>query len=551
VYPVNAFFTTTVDINVADLAYDSAHNRFYVTVPTGGSRPNAPAETVVSIDANTGAIGPHLSVGPKPTTLAVSDDGSYLYVYLAGSATIVRIALATFTQDIQFPLTGSNQFALAMAVRPGSPGTLAVSQSTGANSGRVVIYDDGKSRSQTSPDLIAANLLFADPFTIVTGGFVSPMNLLIFLGSDISDFGQFQGSGQQEIPLAVTPDTLFSSRGWLYSVKTTRFLGNLETSGAAAFVPGRNRLLIGGSLGSNNGTSYLAAFDPTSLTPLGRMTVGALNSAMLGNFGARLVRWGTDGVAFVSGQNLFIGHTPLAGPAPVWTAAGTVNTASGTTGAIAPGEILSIYGSNVGPTPGRSLEFSAYRRVSTNLGGTEVWFDGLPGTMLYAGAGQVNVVAPFGLAGKSSTKVQLWYGGIPSAQITLPVVGVSPGIFTLDGSGKGPAALLNSDGSVNSAAHPAPAGTYATLFGTGGGLTQPASHDGEPASADGLVAGVRVLLSGQSVPVIYAGSAPGLVAGVIQVNFQIPAGFPASPAVNLQLEVAGVASTSGATMAVQ
>jgi len=570
VYPVNAFFTTTVDVRVADFAYDSVRSRFYVTVPTGGARPNAPAETLVSIDATSGAIGPSLAVGSKPTTLAISDDSSYLYVYLSGSRSIARVALATFSLDIQFSLSESSPSLLSMAVMPGSPGTIAVTQSSSTiNGGHVVIYDDGKSRSQPPIPFIAANLFFADSSTIVTGGYGDPIKILkvssagIVSATPIPGTGQIPGPNGLEVPLAVTSDTVFANSGKLYSLKTlklagdtlTSLLGITGTSGAAAFVPGRSRLLIGAPYPQQFGKAYLAAFDAATVVPLGRITFPTVNlagnMAVLGSL-AHLVTWGQDGVAFVAGQSLFFGHTPLAGPSPNWTAGGTLNAASATPGAIAPGEILSIFGSNLGPTPGRSLEFSALRRVSTNLGGTEVWFDGLAGTMLYADTGQVNVIAPFGLAGKSSTRVQIWCGGIPSAQITLPVVPVTPGIFTQDGSGSGLGALLNADGSLNTAAHPAPAGTSVTLFGTGGGVTLPASHDGVPAPApDMLSAPVRVLLNGQPLPALYAGSAPGLVTGVLQVNFQIPAGFSPSPAVTLQIEVAGVASSSAVKMAVQ
>lgn len=265
-----------------------------------------------------------------------------------------------------------------------------------------------------------------------------------------------------------------------------------------------------------------------------------------------MVVWGADGVAFVANQELFIGHTELAAAPPAITAASIVNAASLTTGSVSPGEILSIFGTNLGVTPGRSLEFSEPRQVSTILTGTQVWFDGLPGTMLYAGSGQINVVAPFGLSGKSETRIQVWNRGIPSAIIPLQISPTSPGIFTQDGSGGGAGAILNADASINSPSQPAPAGSIVSIFANGGGPTTPPLADGQqdihPSSLDG---GVQVLLNGSSVPVLYAGSAPGLVAGVVQVNFQIPSDFPPSASATVQLSISGIISPAVVTMSIR
>jgi uncharacterized protein (TIGR03437 family) len=196
------------------------------------------------------------------------------------------------------------------------------------------------------------------------------------------------------------------------------------------------------------------------------------------------------------------------------------------------------------------LEFSQPRLVSADLGGTQVWFDGFPGALLYAGGGQVNVVVPFEIAGKSSTRMQVWYQGIPSAIVALPVLPAIPGIFTQDGSGKGAASLVNADGLLNTPAYPAAAGSVVSLYATGGGIhSQPLSDGQQDIYADALVANVQVLLNGTPVTVLYAGSAPGLVAGVVQINFQIPAGFASSSAATVQVSAAGKLSPAGVTLA--
>jgi uncharacterized protein (TIGR03437 family) len=549
VYPATAWFLTTVDVNVADFVYDALRRRFYITVPAGGTRPNAPAETVVAIDAVTGAVGPSLSIGPKPTLLAISDDSSYLYVYLSGSSSVSRISLATFTSSLEFPLAG-NRMALWMDVVPGEPAALAVSQTDGSNSGKIVLYDDGKNRPQASADLLARQFVFLDHDTIVAGGYVNPLYLMTLSSAGVASASVIPGTGAQEWPVTAAEGLVYTTRGRVYNARSGEYVGATGTSGSATFLPGRSRLLTLGLLNTSSSV-LLGAFDQSTLTPLGRIQVNA-GYASLGNDASRLVAWDSDGVAFTIAQKLLIGHTPLAGPAPAWTAAGATNAATLKQGAVAPGEVLSLFGNNLGPVAGRSLELSAPHQVSTDLGGTQVWFDGLPGIMLYSGGGQVNVVAPYGLAGKSTTKVQLWNTGIPSPAVHLSVAATAPGVFTQDGSGRGAATILNSDYALNTPKQPAAAGSTAVLYGTGGGVTVPAAADGVlTASEDPLAAKVRVLLNGISVPVLHSGSVPGLVPGAIQVEFQIPPAFRPSPATAVQLEVGGVLSPVGISMAVR
>jgi uncharacterized protein (TIGR03437 family) len=99
--------------------------------------------------------------------------------------------------------------------------------------------------------------------------------------------------------------------------------------------------------------------------------------------------------------------------------------------------------------------------------------------MLFAGSGQINVVAPFGIAEKKSTRVQVWYQGIPSAIFPLQVSPASPGIFTRNGSGQRAGTILNGDGTLNTPSQPAPAGSAVSVYATGGGETQPALADGQ------------------------------------------------------------------------
>jgi uncharacterized protein (TIGR03437 family) len=109
-------------------------------------------------------------------------------------------------------------------------------------------------------------------------------------------------------------------------------------------------------------------------------------------------------------------------------------------------------------------------------------------------------------------------------------------LFTVSGSGRGQAAVLNQDNSVNDAANPAAPGSVVQIFGTGAGV------GGEP---------VGVSIGGTDSTVLFSGRAPGEVAGLFQVNAVVPGGAAAGPGVPLVVQVGNGASQMGATIAVK
>ena len=226
------------------------------------------------------------------------------------------------------------------------------------------------------------------------------------------------------------------------------------------------------------------------------------------------------------------------------------NAASNLAGAVAPGEVVAVYGSGLGPAQTVPFQAGADGLVSTALVGTSVLFNGVAGAVLYTSGGQVGVVAPYALTG-TSVQVSVQYQGLSTAPLTVPVAAAAPGVFTVDGSGRGPAAALNQDGKPNSAANPAAAGTVVTLFATGEGQTSPPGVDGKPASAPlpQPVLPVTVTIGGVAADVQYAGAAPQVVAGVMQVNAVVPSGVTGAAAV--VVTVGGAASQSGVTVAVR
>jgi len=221
--------------------------------------------------------------------------------------------------------------------------------------------------------------------------------------------------------------------------------------------------------------------------------------------------------------------------------------------AVSPGELIAIFGANLGPANGAGLQLDAFGNVSTLLSGTQVQFNGIPAPMIYAGAGQVNTIVPFELSG-STAQIQVLYAGQPSAPFPVNLLPATPGIFTADNSGTGQAVAANQDYTLNSGQNPAAAGSVVILYATGGGLNSPAVPDGSVIAADQLprpVLPVTAQIGGQPATVLYAGGAPGMAAGVMQLNLQVPDGVAAGSAVPVILTVGGQSSQPGVTIAVR
>ncbi len=240
-------------------------------------------------------------------------------------------------------------------------------------------------------------------------------------------------------------------------------------------------------------------------------------------------------------------------PPPLFTALGVVSAASFRGGPVAPGEIITIFGTNLGPPALTGPRLTVDGRVDTSIAGTRVWFDGEAAPMIFAVESQLGVVTPYIVAGGTATTVQVEYLGLLSPAVSLPVEPASPAIFTQTSSGRGPGTILNQDYSLNTPENPAPRGSIVILYATGEGQTSPSGADGKLA-ADPLprpLMPVSVLIGGQDATVFYAGAAPELVAGVMQVNARVPRSIEAGDEVPIALRVGDFKSPPGVTVAVR
>jgi uncharacterized protein (TIGR03437 family) len=211
-----------------------------------------------------------------------------------------------------------------------------------------------------------------------------------------------------------------------------------------------------------------------------------------------------------------------------------VNAASYVGGGVAPGEIVTLFGSAMGPSELVGLSLTEDRRLATTLAGTRILFNGIPAPLLYVSDRQSSAIVPYSLTGQSSVDVQVEYQGVRSEAVTEAVLTSRPGIFGVDGSGHGQGAILNEDGSLNSPSNPAQRGSIITFYGTGGGEAAPGVVDGQivtsvpPRTSLPVSVFFDLGLSDFGTPskagaVLYAGAVSGSVAGLLQVNVRVPA----------------------------
>ena len=211
-----------------------------------------------------------------------------------------------------------------------------------------------------------------------------------------------------------------------------------------------------------------------------------------------------------------------------------VNSASLSSGPVSPGEAVTIFGSGMGPQTGVTALLDPPTPLPTQLAGVQVLFDGVPAPLFYAQADQIDAQVPYTVAGQTSTTIEVIYRDVPINTAPVAVAPSAPGVFPT---------AVNQDGSYNSAAHPAFAGSYLTIYATGSGLADGANISGQAAGAPYAPPQlpVSVTVSGITAQIVWAGSAPGLV-GLLQVNLIVPGPYLPSGAAPLQLTVGAAIS---------
>ena len=221
---------------------------------------------------------------------------------------------------------------------------------------------------------------------------------------------------------------------------------------------------------------------------------------------------------------------------PIFSAGSVVNGASLRSEPIAPRELVSIFGTNLGPA---SPIVAGAPPLPTVLGGFSVLVNGVAAPLFFVSASEINFEVPVDLSGTTATlQVTGMVNGLPvqSAIVSIPAAATAPGLFTLSNAGIGLGVFLNSGYTVT-ATNPAHPGDALELVATGFGATNPAGTSGSapPANAQ-ILAPVSMTVDGQTVSGVYvpypapaldefaftvpASTTPGLLTVVVEAGSQ-------------------------------
>lgn len=206
-----------------------------------------------------------------------------------------------------------------------------------------------------------------------------------------------------------------------------------------------------------------------------------------------------------------------------------LNAASLRRGPLVPGGLITLFGDG----------------MPTEASGGKVLVNGQPAPLLYSSSTQINAVVPFGLVGgrPAIVEVRTAAGSLPPT--TMEVAATSPAVFVQGGDRAGYAAALNEDGTLNTPQNAATQGSVVSVWFTGLGRMSPTQEDGAvgAGAVSSPVFRPKVWVSGVAADVLYCGNAPGLIAGIIQMNLRIPPVETGGP-LNFQIELGDGATRS-------
>jgi trimeric autotransporter adhesin len=483
-YTFNTTSTVQVNFNTASLAAG-----FYTgTITAAGTGiQNSPVSIPVNLRVGTTTAGPTLaaapaSVGfnaalgqnPAPVTLAINNTGQGTISPIITTATASGGGWLNVTTAPASAGTGGGLTATVTANITG----LAAGMYTGA----ITVTDGG---ATNSPLMIPVSL-----------SLLAPAPVLALSASTLS----------------LAANTGAKSSGTINLTNTG--VGALNFTAAASAVGGGTWLSVTPASGSAPATLNITA-DATALA-IGIYTGNVQVTVTNATSGSQ------------SPQNIAV---TFAVGVPAINSGGIVNGANFTSQLVAAGEIISAFGSNMGPSPGQQTQATA-GSLPVTAAGTKVTFDGIPGPLFYVSSNQLNIQAPFELAGKTSTTVVLTSNGQTGPPFVLNLRATDPAVFIANQR----MAILNASGALITPTNPAHVGDTLSLYATGLGpvsaqCTVPACTaitiaTGQLAPLTPLFntqSQATVTIAGVAAQVSFSGLAPSFC-GLYQVNFTVPSG---------------------------
>jgi uncharacterized protein (TIGR03437 family) len=539
---------------------------------------STPGNTTLGVSAtsSTSFVG-SITYSSGSGWLTVSPLSSVTPASLTVSANPSGLAAGTYNATISFNVNGVIQ---TVGV------SLSVSTSTGGNTGNVTVSPTSltfSSQSGSSPGAQSVSVSSASgtagvgftvtPTTTSGGSWLStsananpttPYSFNVSVNSNSLAAGTYSGNIQLvptggttvNIPVSLTLTAPAAVSATPTTLTFNYRAGDSAPAAQTLTVSGGGASLAYSATAASTG-NWLVVSPATGTTP-GTVNVSISTTGLsTGTYTGTVLVAGTGTASGSTTVNVTVNVT-----APLPTITKVTNAASYATGAISPGEIITLFASDtthpIGPATAAGLTLDSSGNVSTTIGGVQVLIQGYACPMIYASASQVSAVVPYEDKIFGSASVLVKFLGQSSNGVPVTVATTAPGIFTANSSGTGPGAILNSNNSVNTPSNPAARGDIVVVYMTGEGETSPFGVTGKVTTVaappqpltPGPLLRPSVTIGGQPANYSFAGEAPGLVSGVLQMNVTVPTNIAAGDQ-PIVVSIGGNASQQGVTVSVK
>jgi len=317
-------YTVYIGIPNNSMVYNPANGLFYISVPSAAGSPYG--NSVVSVDPETGALGTPIPVGSEPDQLAISSDGTILWVGLDGASAVRQVSLTTGTAGLQFSLGGNGGVyenpptALALAALPGSPNSVVASWPS-PYEGSLAIFDSGVMRGSAVSGGFNSLLVNGTKSEIYAGGgnyqtYTYNASGLTLLATAPSGFTYASEPGSE---MQIAGGTLYTESGQAFDAESGSLLGTFYQSGTTAAdgpIFADTTLGLAFILDNSSGESYagynqIQTFNLSNYTATGSAVIPVSvptsfsYTTMATASPSQLTRWGTNGLAFRTSLGVF------------------------------------------------------------------------------------------------------------------------------------------------------------------------------------------------------------------------------------------------------
>jgi hypothetical protein len=346
-----------VNVAAADLGWDSVHNLVIAsTLSSSATNPNS----IVAINPAQGTITTAVALPSQPAGIAVTADGSYVYVTLPVTGQVERFKLPALTPDITFGLgndSGGNFYnSMFVAAAPGLPHTVAITRHASSDTpygatGGVAVYDDGVARpniavpsgyynsydtllwGSDATTLYATNTVIStadvDTFAVNASGVTLLSDRTSILGEFVRNLAFDPTTGRLVDGYGnVVNATTGASAGQFIVPNTLTYEENpvaLDTTQRIAFYVNVNAFYTD----PPNGT-YIEAFNLDQFNYINSMLVEGLNGP------STIIRWGTSGLAVNGSSQIYLIDGSFVAPSGISSAVGSYIAPSPTLNAVSP-----------------------------------------------------------------------------------------------------------------------------------------------------------------------------------------------------------------------